>query len=88
MITQIAASNLVTSSNVDYLKVQILNMVKRFSSYEQLVLDIETAMGHFDYYSEYIETIVYSFVSERCNEKLNEFENELIKSGFKIKKTF
>jgi hypothetical protein len=65
------ATNLVTASNVNYLKFNILNMVNSFVSIDAMFENIEIAMGQFIYENELVETIVFSFVKEECYNKLD-----------------
>lgn len=64
-----ASTNMVTASNVNYLKVHILNMVD-ISNY---LISSDQMMGMFEYETEEIETIVSSYILTECqlmNDKL------------------
>ena len=73
-------TNTVNTENVNYLKFNILNMVNSFVNIEQMFDNIENAMNHFNYESELVETIVYSFIHTECSNKLEEINKRFIKS--------
>lgn len=73
-------TNTVNTANVNYLKFNILNMVNSFLNIEQMFDNIENAMNHFNYESELVETIVYSFIHTECSNKLEEINEKFIKS--------
>ena len=73
-------TNTVNTENVNYLKFNILNMVNSFVNIEQMFDNIENAMNHFNYESELVETIVYSFIHTECSNKLEEINEKFIKS--------
>lgn len=73
-------TNTVNTANVNYLKFNILNMVNSFLNIEQMFDEIENAMNHFNYESELVETIVYSFIHTECSNKLEEINEKFIKS--------
>ncbi len=73
-------TNTVNTANVNYLKFNILNMVNSFLNIEQMFDNIENAMNHFNYESELVETIVYSFIHTECSNKLEQINEKFIKS--------
>ncbi len=61
------ATNLITTSNVDKMKCNIFSMVDTFTGVAQMFTKIEIAMSHFDYENENIETIVFAYLKDMCN---------------------
>jgi hypothetical protein len=54
-------TNLISASNLDHMKCHVNKMVGSFCNEEQMLNQIESAMCHFDYESETIETEVFSY---------------------------
>jgi hypothetical protein len=70
-------TNMVTISNVNYMKFHIFNMTKQGYNVAEIFQNIEMTMSHFNYESEYLETIVFEFLFELLNEKLSLLEKQI-----------
>ena len=60
-------TNIVTTSNVNKMKCHIFSMVEPFTGVAQMYANIQTAMSHFNYENENVETIVFVHLNEMCN---------------------
>jgi hypothetical protein len=57
------ATNLVTAANVNKMKCHINGMVG-FPGAQATILDVDQAMGHFDFETEEVEIIVFAWIKE------------------------
>ena len=64
-------TNTVTTSNVNSMKCNIFSMVGTFTGVAQMYEKIELAMSHFNYENESVETIVFVYLNEMCNNTNN-----------------
>jgi hypothetical protein len=69
-------TNLITSTNLNNLKFNVLNLMTSYVDTNQMLNSIESAMCHFKYQTEQVETEVFSFLLDRSRETLNEKEIE------------